>query len=304
VTDFQAITVEITTSSALSSLVINPAKLARSRLKKASVFTFSTFAGIMIATRGNFSIQVLALAPLSTFLISLSVYLLNDVFDLGADSINAPNRPLVTQTVTRNQALGMVFLLSGLGAAIGFILGPMAFLITFLEILLGILYSVKPFNFKDRYIVKTLSIGAGGVLANLFGGIASGVVNLDLLFCSALFVVFIFSTSPLNDLGDYVGDKSQNRKTIPIVIGAKKTIKLSILTSVAPPVSALILFEILSFNPLSIVLLSVTALWALRLLLPLERTEVDLETVRANQKKMVYLHFLLQAALVIGSLPL
>ncbi len=291
-------------SLALSFLFTNLGKLVRSRLKKASIFTFSTFAGIMIATRGDFKLEVLALAPLSTFLISLSVYLLNDVFDLDVDKINAPSRPLAMNTATRNQAFALVLLFNGFGASIGFVLGKWAFVITLLEVLLGILYSVKPFNFKDRFIVKTLSIGAGGVLANLYGGIASGVVNLDLLFCSALFVVFIFSTSPLNDLADYIGDKSQNRKTIPIVIGEKRTIKLSILASIALPVSALILFEILSFNPISIVLLSVTALWALRLLLPLDRSEANFATIRKQQEKLVYLHFLLLTALIVGSLSI
>ena len=285
--------------------VLRSATLVRSRLKVSSMFTFSTFAGVLIATRGDSSIEVLTLAPLSTFLICLSVYLLNDLFDLDTDKINAPNRPLATQAATKNEALVLVLLLGGLGTGLGFVLGFWPFVITLLEIVLGVLYSVKPFNFKDRFLVKTLSICAGGVLANLLGGIASGVVNLDLLFCSTLFGVFIFSTSPINDLADYVGDKSQNRKTIPIVIGPKKTVLLSIFTSIAPPISALVLFEILSFNPLSIVLLSVTALWALRLLLPLERKPlVNFATVRKSHSRMLYLHFLLQVALVVGSLTL
>ncbi len=258
----------------------------------------------MIATRGSFDLKVLVLATFSTFLISLSVYLLNDVSDLDIDKINSPERPLVTQSASRNQSLVLIVVMSGGGALIGLVLGPGAFTITLLEILLGVLYSARPFNFKDRFVVKTLSVGGGGVLANLLGGVASGVVNLDLLFCSVLFAVFIFSTSPLNDLGDYVGDKSLNRKTIPVVIGGKKTIWLSILTSIALPVSALILFEILSFNPISIVLLSVTALLALRLLLPLDKPEVNFATVKAHQRKLLYLHFLLLGALVIGALPL
>jgi 4-hydroxybenzoate polyprenyltransferase len=295
---------ESTSGKTVFVFFLNSYELIRSRIKRAAVFSFSTFAGVMIATRGNFNPEILVLATLSTFLISLSVYLLNDAFDFGVDRINAPERPLVAKSVSRNEDFALISLMSLCGISIGFFLGPIPFVITLVESTLGILYSVKPFNLKDKFIVKTLCIGTGGVLANLLGGIASGVVNVDLLFCSAMFVVFIFSTSPLNDLSDYLGDKIENRKTIPIVIGPNKTVKLSILMSVAPPISALILFEVLSFNSLSVVLLSVSALLALRLLIPLEKPGVNLATVQSHHKKMVYLHFLLQTALILGSLPL
>ncbi|MDG6995156.1 MAG: UbiA family prenyltransferase [Nitrososphaerota archaeon] len=278
--------------------------MARSRISRASVYTFSTLAGILIATRWNASPTILLLAPLSTFLISLSVYVLNDLFDMEVDRINAPNRPLARQLVSRREALVFVLILNFVGAGIGFALGPLTFAIALCEIVLGLLYSLRPFNLKDRFIVKTLSIGAGGVLANLFGGVASGVVNLDLIFCSAMFLVFLFSTSPLNDLADYVGDKAQNRKTIPIVIGPSRTLRLSIVASLLPLASALIFFRLLSFNPLTIIFLSILAARALQLLLPLERSNAEPATVRKQHKKMVYLHFLLQGALVVGSLAL
>lgn len=280
------------------------ARLTRSRIKRASVFTFSTFAGVIIATRGNFSLEVLILAPLSTFLISLAVYVLNDLFDFEVDKINNPRRALTIQLVTRKEGFAFVILLNALGASIGFLLGPMTSLIALLEIMLGVFYSLGPFNFKDRFIIKTLSIGAGGVLANIFGGVASGIVNLDLIFCSAMFLIFLFSTSPLNDLADYPGDKSQNRKTIPIVIGPEKTVKLSIITSLAPPIIALILFQTLSFNLLSVILLAIIAARALQLLLPISKTGTRYSAVRRQWRKMVFLHFLLQGALIAASFPL
>lgn len=288
----------------VNGLMPKYARLTRSRVTKASVFTFSTLAGVLIVTRGSFNPEILFLAPLSTFLISLAVYILNDLFDLEVDKINAPNRPLTTQVVTRREAVVFVLLLNVIGVSIGFMLGPITFLIALLEVLLGVLYSMKPFSFKNRFIVKTLSIGTGGVLANLFGGVASGIVNLDLIFCSAMFLIFVFSTSPLNDLADYIGDKSHNRRTIPIVIGPDSTIKLSIITSLAPPLFALVLFRSLSYNPLSVILLALIAARALQLIWPLAKSGTTFSTVRKQQKKMVYLHFLLQGALIAASFPL
>lgn len=289
--------------SELRNPIVKSAKLIRSRLKKATIYTFASLAGVIIATHGHFAPDVLILAPLATFSISLAIYLLNDVFDLEVDRINAPTRPLLTG-VTRNEILALILLLNVVGMGIAFYLGWMAVLVIAFEILLGIVYSVKPFNFKDRFIVKTLTIAAGGALSNLFGGVASGTVNIDLVFCSSMFVIYAFATSPLNDLADYIGDKAQRRRTIPIVIGAEKTIKLSIVTSIIPAVAALVFYETLNFNVLAIGILSLIAAWSIRLLAPLRSTEVNYAAVRTSQKKMVYLHFLLQGAFLIGSLVL
>lgn len=275
----------------------------KSRIKKASVYTFATLAGVIIATRGNFAPDVLLLAPLATFSISLAIYLLNDMFDLEVDRINAPTRPLLTG-VSRNEVLGLILVLNFVGVMISCYLGWLAVLVGSFEILLGIVYSVKPFNFKDRFIVKTATIGAGGALSNIFGGVSSGIVNLDLVFCAAMFVMYAFATSPLNDLADYVGDMAQHRRTIPIVIGAEKTIGLSIVASVVPAVAALVFYETLDFNILAIGILSLIAAWSLRLLAPLRAAGVDYAAVKIRQKKMVYLHFLLQGAFLIGSIAL
>lgn len=286
------------------NLIVKYARLVKSRAKRASVYTFATMSGVIIATKGNFSPDVLVLAPLATFSISLAIYLLNDVFDSEVDRINEPTRPFLTNGVTRNEILSLILLLNLLGIGSAFYLGNIALLVATFEILLGIVYSVKPFNFKDKFILKTVTIAAGGALSSLFGGAASGVVNTDLVFCSAMFVIYLFATSPLNDLGDYVGDKAQHRRTIPIVIGADRTIKLSMVTSLIPTLAALIFYETLDFNILAIGILSLIALLSIRLLLPLRSAQMNYTAVRTNQKKMVYLHFLLQGAFLVGSLVL
>jgi geranylgeranylglycerol-phosphate geranylgeranyltransferase len=289
---------------AVSTLGSKLFQLIGSRIRKASVYTFATFAGIIIATRVHFSPEIIVLAPLSTLCLSLAIYLLNDLFDVETDRINSPNRPLVSQSVTKRDILHFIIFLNVAGIGIAYYLGIATFLLSLLEILLGVAYSVRPFDFKDRFILKTASIGLGGVLANLFGGIASHVVNVDLIFCCAMFLVYVFATSPLNDLADYVGDKLQNRRTIPIVIGPQGTIRLSILTSLIPPIASLVFLRTLDFNILAFAVLSLIAAWSLRLLLPLGRSEVSYAAVRSSQRKMVYFHFLLQGAFLLGSLTL
>ena len=290
--------------SAIPGLLSKPARLTVHRMKKASMFAFATFAGVMIATHGNFGHEVVLLAPLCTFVITLGVYLLNDLYDLEVDRANDLRTPLINKQITKTETFAFVIFLDFLGISIAYVLGPVVMAIAFLEILLGVLYSIRPFSFKDRFVVKTLSVGAGGFLANLSGGVASGVINSDLLFSSGMFLIFLLSTSSLIDLADSVGDRSQNRRTIPIVIGEKRTIKLSILTSIVPPICALIFFEMLNFDVLSIALLSLIAARSLQLLLPLLKSDVNLARARKQHNNMFYLLYLLQGALVVASLPL
>jgi len=170
------------------------------------------------------------------------------------------------------------------------------------EVILGICYSVRPMSFKDRFLAKTLTIGAGGVSSSILGGAASGHVTPGLLFTAAMFFVFLFATSPINDLADYAGDIANKRRTIPIVIGPSKTVKLAIAASITPLFSYFLFSGLLVINLLSVVLLLLFTGRCLQLLIPLARADVDPHDVRRNHKKMVPLHLLLQGALAAGFL--
>ena len=279
-------------------------KLIRSRASRALVFSWSTVAGILITTKGHPPIGDLVLAPTGIFVIALSVYLLNDIVDSDIDRINAPTRPIPSQAASLKGTFVFLLFLSVIGMSIAYLLGPLAFVIGIMEIVLGVCYSMRPMCFKDRFLVKTFAIGAGGVLANFFGGASVGIFNLNLVYCAAMFVIFLFATSPINDLADYAGDKALNRRTIPIIIGPTRTVELSIFASVTPFISAVVLSRFLGINALSIFLLSVLAARSLQLLLPLVKQTSDLTIVRKRHKQMVPLHFVLLAAIVIGTIAL
>jgi geranylgeranylglycerol-phosphate geranylgeranyltransferase len=282
----------------------NLTALVRSRLSRAAVFTTATLSGVLVSTAGHPRLDVLLLAPLATFFVSLSMYLLNDIFDFEVDKINAPTRPIPSNRVSREEALVFVAMLDviGLGIAAQFGWAPLGIL--GVATLIGICYSIRPFNLKDKFIVKTLSIGAGGIAVSIFGGAVSGEITPTLIFCAAMFLVFLFATSPLNDLADYAGDKTEQRRTIPIVIGPQRTIELSIVASITPLIGAVVLFPLLRLSYLSIVLLTLLSARALQLLIPLLSHGTDAGFVRKNHKQMVVLHFVLQGALACGALIL
>jgi geranylgeranylglycerol-phosphate geranylgeranyltransferase len=288
----------------LSPLLGNFSSLARSRLSRASVYTAATISGVLVSSSGHPKISVLILAPVATFLVFLSMYVLNDLFDYEADKINAPDRPIASQRVSRREAFAFVLLLDSSGLGLAFLFGWFSFAMLSVATFLGIFYSMRPFHFKDRFIVKTLTIGASGMAASVFGGEASGVINATLIFSAAMFLVFLFATSPINDLADSAGDKAQKRRTIPLVIGPQRTVELSIAASITPLIGALVLFPFLRMSYLSIVLLTLLAARALQLLVPLLNHGSDARVVRKNHKQMVLLHFVLQGALACGTLVL
>lgn len=259
---------------------------------------------MLLSTGGRPSFPIAVLASLSTFLMSLAVYITNDMVDLEVDKINAPNRLLVAQFVRKTDVLILISLLNLGGMAIGYWLGINAFLITVAELVLGITYSVRPFSFKDRFLVKTLAIGGGGILAIIFGGVAAGNVNGTVIYAAAMFLVFLFVTSPVNDLADYIGDRAQGRRTIPIIIGPKNTIRLAISAAITPFTSALFVLPALDLNILTLILFSLLGGRSIHLLAPLLKDDPDLKVVRKQHKLMVPLHFFLQGALAMGILPI
>jgi len=265
------------------------------------VFAWATFVASLLATDGK-SNQLALMASLSTFLLSLAIYISNDMVDIEVDKINAPSRPLIGRSVNKTDVLTLVLLLNFGGMTIAYWLGCNAFYIAIAEIVLGITYSVKPFSLKDRFLAKTLAIGFGGILAIMFGGVANGNINEVVAYGAAIFLIFLFVTSPVNDLADYVGDQSQGRRTIPIIIGPKNTIKLAIFSAITPFASALVLLPALRLNILTLILLFLHTSFSLILLAPLLKNSLDVKLVRKQHKRMVPLHFFLQGTLAIGVL--
>ncbi|MFC1754604.1 UbiA prenyltransferase family protein [Thermoproteota archaeon] len=279
-------------------------QLVVSRFSRASVYTWATFTAVLLSTNGLPNLMIIVLASISTFFMSLAVYILNDIVDLEVDKINAPKRLLVSKSLKKRDVLILFLFLNIGGMGIGYWLGFYTFLITVGELILGITYSIKPFNFKDRFLAKTLIIGGGGILASIFGGVATNNVNGTVIYAALLFIIFLFATSPINDLADYIGDKAQKRKTIPIIIGPQNTIKLAIISAVSPFISSLIVIPMLNLTILLGILYFFLGYISIKLLLPLLNNYSDLKKVRIHHKRMVPLHFFLQGALVLGTISI
>lgn len=283
--------------------------LARTKALRSSVFGWMTLIAVIISeyqTSARFFsyhfIIVVLLAPLCTFFAALGAYIANDLSDVKVDAINSPNRPIVTKTVKRDDAIFLVILSNAASLGLASLLGFPSLLIILLEFVGSVMYSFKPIGVKNRFVWKTLSIGIAGSVSSIFGAIAlgNGITSMT-VYAATMSFTFLFVTSPLNDLGDRVGDCAEGRRTIPIVMGREKTLKLSLVASFIPFVTSIIFLHGLNTAILMTATLAMVSLRSAQLLNPLTKCN-DSKTIKMAHRRMVGLHFVVQCAILIGAL--
>ncbi len=274
----------------------------RSRSSRAFVYSGSSITSLLIATHGHLS-GTLPIVTAAAFCNSLAIYTFNDLTDVSVGEINANDRSRAVVGLGKRKAALTVALFSALGLALSLSLNYLCVLVTLLGDLVGFAYSLPYLRIKDRFLVKTLTIGVGGMLSSLFGGLAAtGVASRGTFLPALLFFVFVFVTSPINDLADYAGDKANGRRTIPIVVGQRATVILALLVSVTPAMVTLLTFRAFGYNVLAFPLMAALAGTSVLLLRPLLARYDDARYVRRRHKKMVFLHFFLQGSLVVAAL--
>ena len=163
------------------------------------------------------------------FLVVYSVYSLNRLTDQEEDAVNAPERSIFVEGNER-------FLLTTAIASyivalvLGWIESPFAALILTFPIMLGRVYSKNVFSMlglprlKNIFIIKNLTISIGWAVCVTFlpALYISGNASMIVLFFT-FFAVKIFIDSVVFDVRDVEGDVLCGVKTIPAVIGVRKT---------------------------------------------------------------------------------
>jgi len=276
--------------------------LLKSRMQRGLVFTCTTLVSLLIASNFQPHLLHLIIAPMVTMFISLSIYLLNDIFDIKVDKINHPTRPLVSGQVRKSDAIGLVVLLSMLALGLSYAINTITLLLAVSYLSVGLLYSIPKISLKDRFVIKTIAIAIGGFLTSVIGSSTTGMFDEKTIVSAISFMMLIFVTSPINDLADYVGDKNNGRRTIPIVIGQRNTVVMAMVIPFAIALLFWCFYENWNFNIVTPIALTLLAVISFFILKPLFVKMNDYKYVRKRHKSAVFLHYGLQIALVIGIL--
>lgn len=322
-----------------ASLALSQLVLLQSRRRWGIMYMLATVSGLFVPVAGVFpSIEdhgvnsflttlLLKSAPLfaATFLIITGMYVLNDLVDADLDKSSGKKRPISSGQVTKAQAHIFVIATNTAGIVLALITFNLPSIIIALAIVgIGLMYSLPKICLKDRFVLKTASIAAASMLCLMLGSSYSfnnsgmihntnnynyigGALSSPILICTYAALMsgsIIFITSLLNDLGDVEGDKAFGRRTIPVVIGKKNTVILTIIIAAAMIVISWVSFYMLPTNIGLIcpILVSLVASMATIRMAEILNHLSDHEFIRKQHKKSMSWHLMLQSALIVGAL--
>jgi len=161
----------------------------------------------------------------AAFFIAASVLALNDCFDIEADRINSPSRPLPAGFVTREGAVAfsVVLAISGLFSAL--LLGWQAFIVVSVLLSLGILYN---WRFKRYGLAGNLMVAVTVGMTFIFGGVAVGNLSEPLVWFMAVMTLGVdFGEEIAADALDVEGDRRTGSHSIAVIFGPDRAMHVA-----------------------------------------------------------------------------
>jgi len=252
--------------------------------------------------------------PLSSLFIIIGMYVFNDLVDADLDKLNGKKRPIPSGEVSKLQAWIFIISTNSLGIALSLVTSNIFSLLISLSLVsIGIMYSAPRIAFKDKFLVKTISIAVAMMLCISLGSTSYWNLNNDknlystlggiqIIYPAIMLAIMVFITSPFNDVADVIGDKKAGRKTIPIVIGSENTVRMAIALAGSMIAISWIVYFISNtgwINPLLVSLVSILTIFNMSKTL---KNLSNKDYVRKQHKKSMPLHLLLQLALALGAL--
>lgn len=313
-----------TKAGAVASFLSSQLILFNSRKKHGLLYSVATIAGLFCIpgilnvmhseTEIQLLIQRIIPAPVITLMITVGMFILNDLVDADVDKTNLKNRPIPSGLVSKKQAWTFIMLTNG--AALGILISTLAIdsiIFVMPMILIGILYSTpKKVALMNRFVIKNIAIALFYMLCTMLGitwsygielAINNPIVPIHTITMSG---IMIFVGSTVNDLGDIKGDKAAGRRTIPIVLGGENTVKMLIILLVSmPAISWMLYVTFVEHNSINTMMtpiaVTIVALLALLRMTNIRKMFEDMKLMREQHKKWFPLYMVLQFGMVVGS---
>jgi geranylgeranylglycerol-phosphate geranylgeranyltransferase len=163
---------------------------------------------------------------LSVFFISASILVLNDYFDVETDKVNAPQRPIPSNAVTRAEALLLSLILVIAGLILSFMLSFSSFIIIIFLLLIGFLYNR---HFKKSGLPGNLMVSISVGMTFIFGGISVGLPFNKMSWYFGIIAALIdLGEEIAADSMDIEGDMLINSNSLAIKYGKQTAIKVSV----------------------------------------------------------------------------
>lgn len=181
--------------------------------------------GQLLALGEFASIYVTLNSFFAIFLISASILVLNDYFDLETDKINAPNRPIPSKLVTPLEALLFSIIILLLGLYLSLITSFSAFITALILAVVGFLYNRI---FKKSGLLGNLLVSFSVGMTFIYGGISLGLpFNKMVIFFGIIAALIDLGEEIASDAMDMKGDLLIQSNSIAIKYGRAIALKVS-----------------------------------------------------------------------------
>ncbi|MBN2110046.1 MAG: geranylgeranylglycerol-phosphate geranylgeranyltransferase [Methanosarcinaceae archaeon] len=163
---------------------------------------------------------------MTVFMVTGAGNAINDYFDIEIDRVNKPERPIPSGRIGLTVALYFSLALFSIGTLFAFLINPVCGIIALANSLLLIYYAKV---LKRTAFVGNLAVGYLTGSTFLFGG----AVFFENGGLESVFVLFLLATLAtvareiVKDIEDTEGDKMDGARTLPIVIGQKRSAYLA-----------------------------------------------------------------------------
>lgn len=197
-------------------------------------------------TLNDFGFGLLVLA---TLCIAAAGNVINDIYDVETDFVNKPNKVIVGNSISEKTAFNMYIVLTIIGVGVGFylsnLIGRSGFSAIFV-IISALLYIYA------TYLKQTLLVG--NIVVSFLVAMSLLIVGLfellpvitdqnqetQLTFFKIIFDYAIFAfminllREMIKDIEDINGDYKVEMKTLPIIIGRERALKIIFALSIVP----------------------------------------------------------------------
>lgn len=174
-------------------------------------------------------LRIEALPLFIVFAVTLFVYSFNRLTDIAEDEQNVPQRAsFIDRHGVALLALGTVlYFVATVAAVASGIRGAPAMVV---PLLVALLYSV--FGLKRVLLVKNLLVGLSWGLIPLGVGVYYDVLlTLDILFLFVFITTAITIAAVVFDIKDIEGDTAEGIRTVPVLVGPRRTRQFAIVSS-------------------------------------------------------------------------
>ncbi len=161
----------------------------------------------------------------SIFLISASILVSNDYFDVETDKINSPDRPIPSNLVSASEALWFSITLLSVGLLFSYLISITALLCSIILSIVGFLYNRK---FKKSGLPGNFIVSFSVGMTFIYGGISVGLpFNKIVLFFGLIAALIDLGEEIAADSMDIKGDLLISSNSLAIKYGKPTALKIS-----------------------------------------------------------------------------